>query len=287
VNGRALGGAFLTTMGLIAGTVGEPRVVRPEGAHQGFEVLAADFHVHSFPGDGALTPSVIAREAPRHRIDIVGLTNHNTMLSWRLASRTRRGDALLIPGQEVTSPGFHIAAIGLEATVPWHQQAAGVAADVHRQGGVAIAAHPGRESWPRFDDRALDALDGVEVAHPMTYVWPETARDLAAFYARARARHPGIAAIGSTDFHFFWPVGLCRTYVIATARTPDAVLDAIRAGRTVACDGEGRAWGPSRLVPLASDLCLQDTMASRSFRTPVETIATLSTLLGLVLLALG
>ena len=46
--------------------------------------------------------------------------------------------------------------------------------------------------------------------------------------------------IGSPDFHYFAPVGLARTYLFARDASQEAVLDAIRRGATVACDGLGR-----------------------------------------------
>ena len=83
-------------------------------------------------------------------------------------------------------------------------------------------------------------------------------RDLAAFYERAKAVHPSIAAIGSTDFHQTAPLGLGRTYLLVKQPTQAGILDAIRAGRTVACNGLGQALGPPDLVAMDSDDCRLD-----------------------------
>ena len=46
--------------------------------------------------------------------------------------------------QEITNPDYHLIALGLERTITADQPATSAAADVHAQGGVAIAAHPSR-----------------------------------------------------------------------------------------------------------------------------------------------
>ena len=189
-------------------------------------VLAVDFHVHSFPGDGSMTPWDLAVEAQRRGLDAIALTNHNHRLQWMLtqALQFEPHGALLIPGEELTSIGYHMAVAGTERNVAWHQAAADAAARIHDQGGIAIAAHPAGKETTGFDDRAIDVVDGVEAAHPLIYVLADGRRDLAQFYARARARRPYIAAIGSTDYHFFAPVGLCRTFVFARERSVAAAF---------------------------------------------------------------
>ena len=262
---------------------------RPRAPRAGYLVLAADFHVHSFPGDGALAPWDLAVEARRRHLDAIALTNHNSTHSWRLAEwlspiTGRAGGAILIPGDELTSVGYHLAVVSVTAPIDWRQAAASAAAAVHARGGVAIAAHPGRKAWRFLDDAALTALDGVEVVHPMMHVWEESRRDLAAFYARAQRVHPGIAAIGSTDFHHLAPVGLGRTYLLARAATEAGILDAIRAGRTVACDGRGHAYGPPELVALLRDDCSRDQTSAPDGETILARLGTLLVWLGVTAL---
>ena len=165
------------------------------------------------------------------------------------------GGALLIPGEELTSVGYHMAVAGTARNVAWRQPAADAAARVHDEGGVAIAAHPAGEQTTGFDDRALDTVDGVEVAHPLIYDLKYGRRDLAQFYARAKTRRPSMAAIGSTDYHFFAPVGFCRTFVFARERSVAAILEAVRRGATVACDATGNTYGPADLSAAVADAC--------------------------------
>jgi predicted metal-dependent phosphoesterase TrpH len=256
----------------------------------GYTVLAVDFHVHSFPGDGVLPPWNISLEARRRRLDAVTLTNHNSSHSWRLTQRLSglvpRTGALLIPGVELTSSGYHMVVAGVTEPLDWRQSAASAVTSAHAAGGVAIAAHPAHRTWKAFDDAALMALDGVEVAHASIHVSDQARRDLPAFYQRALRVHPAIAAIGSSDFHHFAPVGLDRTYVFATAPTQAGILDAVRAGRTVACDGHGNVSGPPALVAMTQDACRRDATAPPDGETPLQRIGTWLVWAGLVALVI-
>ncbi len=288
LGGRALAWG-LVGAGVVLGFHAEtPRPLDPP-RHGADVVLAADFHVHSFPGDGALAPWDLAVEAQRRGLDAIALTNHNHRVSWSIAQMMpfHRAGALLIPSEELTSAAYHMAAVGTSGNVPWHQSAAAAAAGIHDRGGVAIAAHPAGDDAKGFDDAALDALDGVEAAHPLMYAVRNGRRDLAAFYERARGRKPRIAAIGSTDFHFFAPVGFCRTFVFARERSIDGVLDAIRRGATVACDASGTTFGPADLSAAVAGACRAAAGAparDSAWTDPASALCVWLGLFGLVLL---
>jgi predicted metal-dependent phosphoesterase TrpH len=284
---RLLAG-LLVLAGLLLSLNAVTLPVRQPPTRAGYLVVCADFHVHSFPGDGLLPPWDLAVEARRRRLDAIALTNHNSTHSWRLAawlSLTRRpGGAMLIPGEELTSVGYHLAVVGVTVPVGWRQSAASAAAAVHAKGGVAIAAHPDEKSWRFLDDAAVAALDGVEVAHPAILVWKDVRRTVFAFYEHAKRIHPSIAAIGSTDFHHVAPVGLGRTYVLTGEATQAGILDAIRAGRTVACDGLGVAYGPADLVALVREDCRRDATSPPDGETALDRLGAWLVWLGLVAL---
>ena len=44
---------------------------------------------------------------------------------------------------------------------------------------------------------------------------PKSRAELTEFFRSTRASNPRLAPIGSTDYHFRQPMGLCRTYVFA------------------------------------------------------------------------
>lgn len=249
--GRAL--VWLVFIAAVALGAGEdPAPDRPARTVGQYTVLEGDFHVHSFPGDGGLLPWNIADEARRRGLDVIALTNHNSMWSWRLAQWFARsnGGVIVLPGVELTSAGFHIATAAVHAPVSWRQSPAQAVAEVHAQGGIAIAAHPASPRRSKWDDPAIDVLDGFEAASSNDML-----AETAAFARRALIRRPTIASIGSSDFHYFAPLGVSRTFLFATERSAAGVLEAIRAGRTVACDGVGDTYGPAELASAVSADC--------------------------------
>jgi hypothetical protein len=249
--------------------------VAPQHA-AGFTVLAGDFHVHSYP-DG-LPAWEAAREARRRRLDVIALTSHNSMIGWWLWTHrplpVDAGGLLVLPGEELTSVGYHAALVSISRTVGWHHTIAEAAAAVHAQGGAAILAHPSGRNLSRVvTDAALRAVDGVEVAHPGMETSPRVQREFRDTYSRARALDASTAAIGSSDFHYFAPVGASRTYLFAREFTADAVVEAIRAGRTVACDGHGRVYGTAELARLVADRCRVEQAASPEGETRLTRLA--------------
>jgi PHP-associated len=252
------------------------------------QVIAADFHVHTFFGDGALAPWEVVAEARRRGLDVIALTNHNQMITARIAAQTVGGGStpILLKGEEITAPDYHLVAIGIDRTIDWKQSAADAIAAVHAQGGVAIAAHPGRR-FDAYDKRAMASLDGIEVAIPAFSGNPRATAQLLEFQRRVRAYNPRVATIGSSDFHHRRPLGFCRTYLVVNARTEQAVLDAIRQGRTVAYDGEGRAFGDPALVQIVERHRASVPAPSRTHRmvSTLSVVMTLVGLLGVVMLA--
>src|SRR5437762_591284 len=74
------------------------------------------------------------------------------------------GGPLVIAGEEILGDPnhYHLIALGITDLVDFDQPVRGAIDDIHRQGGVAIAAHPVRESWPAYDAAAMERLDGAE-----------------------------------------------------------------------------------------------------------------------------
>jgi hypothetical protein len=270
---RLFAGGLLAA-GLALGTVTDRVPSRQRITVEGYDVLSGDFHVHAFVGDGGIAPWMFQNQAARVGLDVIAITNHNQTLAGRLgrwAARDRGGPLVLV-GEEVTGRNFHLIAVGIEQPVNWDQLVRGAIADVHAQGGVAIAAHPLQGYAEGYDEHALAALDGLEAAYS-DQVAPALAGEIDGFYHRTLPHNPEVAVIGSTDFHTDGPLGRCRTYLLVRERSQAGVLEAIRDGRTVSyCDtnppGHGRLRGRPELVRLLEphrDALLppRETMAQR------------------------
>jgi predicted metal-dependent phosphoesterase TrpH len=248
ISPRALS-AGLLGLAIVAGTAADRPTTRPPLTLGGYRVIAADFHIHSSMwSDGTLTPWGLVLEAERQGLDAIGITGHNQVWDGQAARWFSRlvGGPTVLAGQEIHAWGHHVIAVGIERVVDFRASVADQIDDVHRQGGVAIAAHPERDFWPGFDAAAMARLDGAEICHPLIYQRADGQRELEEFAARVP-----LTAIGSSDFHGTGRMGLCRTYVFARDNSADAILDALRAHQTVVYGLNGKAYGDPALILLA------------------------------------
>lgn len=247
--------AFLAALGLVlVGMVGgvafDAPPPRPAVYRAGYRVLEADFHAHTSWSDGSLSPLGIVRQAGRRGLDVVAVTEHNTVLPSYVARvySNAVGGPLVVTGEEITTARFHVIAIGIDATISPNQPLDAVIAEIHAHHGIAIAAHPVRHFWPALLPMR-ERFDAAEVMHPIAYSargaeWQWA--DMVTFYEEAGVP---LAAIGSSDYHWMSVLGLCRTLVfVQEPVTERAVVDAIRERRTVTLDREGKAYGDAALV---------------------------------------
>src|SRR5262245_23416411 len=212
------------------GTVSDTAVERSPLTLGGYDVLAADFHIHTFPLSwGVLSPWDTVIEARRQGLDAIALTPHNHTWVARIGRwfSTVWGGPIVLVGEEIHSStaGYHLLALGISNTIKWNQQPSTAADEVHKQGGIAIAAHP-TAVYSRYDGDAIQKLDGAEVVHPLALRDEALASQLREFFGR---RH--WTAVGDTDYHlgpmspYVGAMGLCRTYVFVRERTEKGILD--------------------------------------------------------------
>ncbi len=245
---------ILLIIGFIGGTIANSDETVPPAKRGGYKVLEADFHVHSFFGDGVLSPFNLVLYGQSKGLHAFAVTNHNQTFSAKMArwfSNLIDGPTILV-GQEITSPEYHIIGVGLTETVDWKQSVTEAIDAVHEQGGAAIAAHPVSRYWPTYTNDVLAKLDGSEVMHLMAFTearWPEL-RD---FYLNAEEKGIALTAIGSSDFHWFNWLGLSKTYVFVHDNTKEEIVEALRYGRTVVYDLQGNAYGDAELIELLQE----------------------------------
>ena len=240
----------LIVIGLVGGVVCDEHPAREVVHRAGYRVLEGDFHAHTSWSDGSLSPLGIVRQATRRGLDVVSVTEHNTVLPSRAAQWYARltDGPLVVTGEEITTARFHVIALGIESTVSPDQPLPAVLAAIHAQHGVAIAAHPVKHFWPALLAHRAE-FDAAEVMHPIAYSdrsaeWRWA--DMVKFYEESEAP---LAAIGSSDYHWMSVLGLCRTLIfVREPATESAVIDAIREHHTVTLDREGHAYGDKALV---------------------------------------
>jgi predicted metal-dependent phosphoesterase TrpH len=243
--------ALLMVLGAIgAGSIADTPTASAARVVGGYHAIAGDFHVHSFPSTwSTLSPIGTVIEARHRGLDVIAMTPHESIWAAKLGAWFSgvTGGPIVIIGEEITAPRYHLIGVGLSSTIPHGVPLAEAIASVHAQGGVSIIAHPYDMDWLPADAPELQAIDGAEVVRGEALVDDEAAARLGNFFARG-----SFTAIGSSDFHGLGQIGFARTWVFARERSARGVMDALREGRTVVY-GRDRTYGDPALVALAAE----------------------------------
>lgn len=64
--------------------------------------MKIDLHTHSNKSDGTMSPTELVQHAIINGIDLIGITDHDTIAGWSEATSAIRGDFQLAPGAEIS-----------------------------------------------------------------------------------------------------------------------------------------------------------------------------------------
>ena len=237
----------------------------------GYETLRADFHMHTIFSDGQVLPGTRLTEAWREGLDVVSITDHDTMdpehvvgdknTPYRMARQAAKNLGLiLINGTEITrfqDPDRvgHFNALFLEEVgdVVGKDYFQAIEAAV-AQGGFVFLNHPS-EGWNshewKEEFQRLEAhgyIHGVEVVNGGRYY--DNAHDW--------CNGKGLTAVGTSDLHGpshysygYGPEGhRPMTLLFVRERSADGVKEALFAGRTVVYSGNMLYGKEELLQPL-------------------------------------
>ncbi len=213
---------------------------------------AGDFHVHSLEsGDAQPALDEIAAFAKSRKLDFVMLSDHNTVsqLDFYDAVQKKHPTLLFLPGVEFTTYWGHANGIGSTAYVDDKTELPGssiaaAAKAFHDQGALFSINHPTLTlgdacigcGWEH--DLPVDQIDAVEIATGKFGVLTQSA---VLFWDDLCAKGRHLAALGGSDDHKAGvdetptqsPIGSPTTMVYAKALSVQAVIDAVKTGRTV------------------------------------------------------
>jgi predicted metal-dependent phosphoesterase TrpH len=202
------------------------------------ELGRADLHLHTHYSDGWPSPQAVVEAAGSLGLDVVAITDHDTIEgALRAAEDASRlvGAPSVIVGEEVSSRDGHILGLFLERRVrPWMSARATVDA-IHRQGGVAVAAHP---FWRTERQARGSRVYGVGwEAVELDFDAIEVENSTPGFYLFNQMAHracdsAGRPELGNSDAHIVDAIG--RAYTTFPGRTPAALRLAIEQATTKA-----------------------------------------------------
>jgi hypothetical protein len=206
-------------------------------ANRGAGWYRGDMHLHTTHSDGEREPPELIREARAHGLDFIASTEHNTISANQVWGRHVEDGMLVIPGEEVTTRHGHWLAIGLPPGewIDWRYRPSDGsftehAARVRAAGGLVVAAHPKVPVPGAAWEFGYAQVDAVEVWNGRWSLDDEASLRVWSRLLREGRRIP---AVGNSDSHARQQaVGLPQTVVCAERLATQAILDAVREGRS-------------------------------------------------------
>ncbi|TQQ83667.1 PHP domain-containing protein [Halonotius terrestris] len=195
-------------------------------------MFRVELHTHSeLSHDGRDPVDLLLEQAAAVGLDAIAITDHDEIDASVEAAVSAPDYGLVgIVGMEVTSAVGHILALGIDEIVPPGLPYDETLDRIHDQGGIAVVPHPFQKSRhgvaPHITDDQLASADAIEVYNSRLFTGRSNRQ------AESFAIDRGLPMTAGSDAHISELVGQAITEVDADEPTADAILDAIREGRT-------------------------------------------------------
>lgn len=187
-------------------------------------MLKAELHVHSRYSDGLDRVEKILKEAIDRRIDVISITDHDTIngsLSAIEFVEAEKIKLVVIPGVEISTNSGHLLAYGIFQDVDSKLPMEKTCAIVREMGGITVLAHPFdfiRNGTIKISD--FRSADCIEIFNAKSYF-----NFLAKKYAKKFNKH----GIGGSDAHSAKQLGIVLNYLESAEKS--AILNALFDGK--------------------------------------------------------
>ncbi len=189
-----------------------------------------DLHLHTcrYSPDATMTPEELVHQALAIGLDGIVITEHDRLWPESELNKLRSlaGNLTILAGVEITGSGGDMLCYGvqnldhLQRGVSWDK----LVKEVHKQGGVCVAAHPYRWNQP-IESLLLslpEAIDGLEMmSKNMDHSMRKKAIQLA-------NKDSSLAQLGNSDAHETENVGCCYTWFDDPISSTSELVCAIR-----------------------------------------------------------
>lgn len=191
-----------------------------------------DSHIHSeYSPDSKSKLKDIFKVAKSRNIDIIAISDHNTVDGSKEARRlTKKDDLLVIPSIEISSIEGHILGFGCEEKIDRNLPAAETIDLIHDQSALAIIPHPycfyrhGLLCKADYKDLKIDAIETKNARFIVGYCNNK---------AKNLLKNENLPSLGASDAHYFKFVGDCYSK-IDCEKDIDSVLKSIKKGKVEA-----------------------------------------------------
>ncbi|OVE86462.1 PHP domain-containing protein [Natronolimnobius baerhuensis] len=204
-------------------------------------MLSVELHAHSsLSYDGRDPVSLILEQAEAIGLDAIAVTDHDEIdASLEAAERAPEYGLVGIPAIEISSKAGHILGLGVERAIPPGLSYETTLEAIREQGGIAIIPHPFQESrhgvMGRISRKQLAKGDAIEVYNSRLLTGRANRQ------ADRFAQSHDLPRTAGSDAHISEMVGQAVTRVDADERSAEAILEAIREGKT-SVEGKRTPW---------------------------------------------
>jgi predicted metal-dependent phosphoesterase TrpH len=166
------------------------------------------------------------------------ITDHDTIDGVSEAIKIKSG-LIVIPGLEISAKGAHVLALGVNELIPENQSLSKTVNDIHKQGALAILAHPFGlpKSWVNIHKVEGACFDAIETSNSSQIPY----RIIEKLNNRL-AEKLQLPKTGGSDSHIAETLGRSYTVIETESTTLDDILSSIKNGRCTAY-GSGLTLG--------------------------------------------
>lgn len=194
--------------------------------------IRGDLHIHSTESDGKPSPREVVLEAINKGLNVISVTDHDTFRGSLKAAKYAKditgGELVVVIGAEIRVAEGDILVYCPESPldrIP--RTAAELVDEAHANNCITVAAHPYDLVRKGIGDLVKDInIDAIEVFNAHS---PPNANEKALRVAK-ELNKPGIA---NSDAHILDEIGITYTLYDVEELSPEAIIDAIRFGRTI------------------------------------------------------
>jgi hypothetical protein len=198
--------------------------------------LLIDLHIHTskYSWCSSIEPQQAVYKALELGLDGIALVEHDRVWSdediIQLKTQTKANSLIILRGQEIscnTEDKYrhgHLITFGYYRIDHQNLSTREVIAAVHREGGLAIAAHPFRGGFGLGEDIYLLDIDGIEVLHPQ-----HDAKKI--LKARQACSQLNLPALAGSDAHEVIEIGTYITYFPHDIHSEEDLIREIKAQR--------------------------------------------------------
>ena len=204
-------------------------------------MLTVELHAHSaLSYDGRDPVDLLVEQAAAIGLDGLAITDHDEIdASLEAVDLCEERGMVGIPGMEVTSKAGHVLALGVTETIPKGLEFEETLNRIRAQDGIVVIPHPFQESrsgvLANIEPEQLLLADAIEVYNSRLLTGRANRQ------AKRFAKRHGMPMTAGSDAHISEMVGQAVTHIDAAERSLDAVLAAIKDGRTTV-EGKRTPW---------------------------------------------